>query len=278
MKIYEKNWFIALMFIGLPPIGIFLIWKYKKLNKFLRILLTVVFSIVTLFYVIVYAALSDDTTDTPDNSASVSQSEDVLEGSSDLTTENQTESNSDETTSYNFENPLMSATICEAPVMNGTGTEQIGSYGYVNVTSDEFESLTPKNFAEFAKEKVKDSGYNWFAISIISEKTFRVLWAGCYIGTVDFGTWDKDGNAIGDVETWELVDDTYVKLEEETEPATETTTKEHLSSYVANKSTKKFHQSTCYMVDKMDESNKKDFECSYDDMIAKGYSPCKKCF
>ncbi|MBR1849172.1 MAG: DNA/RNA non-specific endonuclease [Lachnospiraceae bacterium] len=49
------------------------------------------------------------------------------------------------------------------------------------------------------------------------------------------------------------------------------------SSYVANKNTKKFHNPTCSSVKDMKEKNKWYYDGSRDDLINKGYSPCKKC-
>ena len=49
------------------------------------------------------------------------------------------------------------------------------------------------------------------------------------------------------------------------------------NSYIANKNTKKFHIPSCSSVDQMKESNKVYLTCSRDEMIAKGYDPCKRC-
>lgn len=47
--------------------------------------------------------------------------------------------------------------------------------------------------------------------------------------------------------------------------------------YIGNKSTKKFHKSSCSSVDSMKESNKAYLECTRDEAISKGYEPCKRC-
>lgn len=68
----------------------------------------------------------------------------------------------------------------------------------------------------------------------------------------------------------------------QTEAATqpETTVQEETpkgETYILNTSTKKFHRPSCSSVGQMKESNKEEFTGSKDDMIARGYDPCKRC-
>ena len=68
----------------------------------------------------------------------------------------------------------------------------------------------------------------------------------------------------------------------QTEAATqpETTVQEETpkgETYILNTSTKKFHRPSCSSVGQMKESTKEDFTGSKDDMIARGYDPCKRC-
>ncbi len=48
-------------------------------------------------------------------------------------------------------------------------------------------------------------------------------------------------------------------------------------TYVGNKNTKKFHKPSCSSVKQMKDSNKKYFDCSRDEIIDNGYSPCGRC-
>lgn len=48
-------------------------------------------------------------------------------------------------------------------------------------------------------------------------------------------------------------------------------------SYILNTNTKKFHYPSCGSVKQMKDSNKQSFTGSRDDVIARGYTPCKKC-
>lgn len=68
---------------------------------------------------------------------------------------------------------------------------------------------------------------------------------------------------------------------QETEPAViasvVTDSEDQGTDYVGNKNTKKFHYDWCNSVDKMKESNKYYYTGTRDEMIAKGYEPCKNC-
>lgn len=52
-KFYQKTWFIVLMLIFVFPVGIFLLWKYKKFNSIGRIIISVLFSLNFLFWLLV---------------------------------------------------------------------------------------------------------------------------------------------------------------------------------------------------------------------------------
>lgn len=47
-KFYQKAWFIWLMLILIAPVGVILLWKNKKYNKFARISISVMFSFIFL--------------------------------------------------------------------------------------------------------------------------------------------------------------------------------------------------------------------------------------
>ena len=49
------------------------------------------------------------------------------------------------------------------------------------------------------------------------------------------------------------------------------------AGYVCNTSSKKFHLSSCGSVKTISDKNRKNYNGSRDDLIAEGYSPCKKC-
>ncbi len=68
-KWYQKTWFIIIMLIFLFPVGLFLMWKYKKFNKIARYIITGLFA---LAFVVVLAGGPQETEQqaeqTPDES------------------------------------------------------------------------------------------------------------------------------------------------------------------------------------------------------------------
>jgi hypothetical protein len=49
------------------------------------------------------------------------------------------------------------------------------------------------------------------------------------------------------------------------------------AGYVCNTSSKKFHLPSCGSVKTISDKNRENYNGSRDDLIAEGYSPCKKC-
>lgn len=49
------------------------------------------------------------------------------------------------------------------------------------------------------------------------------------------------------------------------------------TTYVLNTSTKRFHRLQCSSMNQMKEKNRQDTTMSYDEIIQKGYVPCKNC-
>ena len=91
----------------------------------------------------------------------------------------------------------------------------------------------------------------------------------------------SDGENVGfTVERNEDADTLAIPTEPPTEAPTEPEQTEPEATgtdYVGNKNTKKFHYDWCSSVDKMKESNKYYYNGTRDEMIAKGYVPCKNC-
>lgn len=49
------------------------------------------------------------------------------------------------------------------------------------------------------------------------------------------------------------------------------------ADYVLNNNTKKFHLPSCSSADDIKASNREDYYGSREDLIARGYDPCKRC-
>lgn len=84
-------------------------------------------------------------------------------------------------------------------------------------------------------------------------------------------------------ESWE--DDSIPQAEEaqeaDTQPAYEeepdTQSESVGTTYIINTNTGKFHYPDCSSVDQMNDSNKEEYTGNREDLIAQGYSPCKRC-
>ncbi|MBQ3462096.1 MAG: hypothetical protein IJH36_03135 [Clostridia bacterium] len=62
-----------------------------------------------------------------------------------------------------------------------------------------------------------------------------------------------------------------------TVPTTEQVADVKQITYVLNKSSKKFHRPNCESVGEMLEKNKLEFTGTREEVIKKGYTPCKRC-
>lgn len=74
--------------------------------------------------------------------------------------------------------------------------------------------------------------------------------------------------------------ETATETQTEAVTLSEETTQETASVgevYILNTSTKKFHRPSCSSIGQMKESNKEEFAGSRDDVVARGYEPCKRC-
>lgn len=68
--------------------------------------------------------------------------------------------------------------------------------------------------------------------------------------------------------------------EEQTDPASINTSAAGDAStwhYILNVNTGKFHYPECKSVKQMKDKNKREFDCTRDDLITQGYSPCQNC-
>jgi hypothetical protein len=104
----------------------------------------------------------------------------------------------------NSDNRLMWQKPREVPVMNGLGTDRIGTRAYVELEPEEFEALTLENYTEFY-QYFKDKDYNWVSV-LCSDGTGVIFTGGGPYG--QFGYMDDEGRLDGDtVKTITYYDD-----------------------------------------------------------------------
>ncbi len=71
--------------------------------------------------------------------------------------------------------------------------------------------------------------------------------------------------------------DNWLSDEEYAEDSAREEEPDSYGSYVLNTSSKKFHDPSCSGVDDIKEKNRQDYTGSREELIAKGYEPCKSC-
>lgn len=69
----------------------------------------------------------------------------------------------------------------------------------------------------------------------------------------------------------------YYSNSQSSSSSSQNSSKEKSYTYILNKSSKKFHYSTCYSVKRMKESNKITFYGTRTEVLNKGYDPCGNC-
>lgn len=76
------------------------------------------------------------------------------------------------------------------------------------------------------------------------------------------------------------ISDNFCSTETESSTVTSvqtTTSAESGMTYIVNISTGKFHCADCPSVEQMSEKNRRKYTGDRDDLISKGYVPCKRC-
>ena len=106
----------------------------------------------------------------------------------------------------NSGNPLTGAKIEAQPSYSGSG-EVIGEYGLVTVSSKDFDKITPEYYAEFAKDAVDGSGYDY--VTVASKDGRGTIWYGSDISTLNIGTLAEDNTISEITKTMTLDGDTY---------------------------------------------------------------------
>lgn len=81
-------------------------------------------------------------------------------------------------------------------LMNGSGDEEIGERAYIEITKKQLKSLTEEEYAEFAENVVKDSGYNW--VSIICDDGTGITFVGSMSIIAEYGEIDESDGKISE--------------------------------------------------------------------------------
>lgn len=110
-------------------------------------------------------------------------------------------------------NPLMETELHIADVMNGFGTEEIGEWGYIEISKTDMATVTGEQLTEFCQNKCDGSGLNWVGIVLDDGSGLHVT-PGAWFVQIDYGMIDIKtatfSDKVGAVmpETW--ADDTPI--------------------------------------------------------------------
>lgn len=83
------------------------------------------------------------------------------------------------------ENPLLTVEVQTRPVMNGTQTERIGTWAFIQTTKETAKAATPEQFQRYMTG-LDAEDYNWFNV-------FFEDGTGLYIASGTAGTWVEYG-------------------------------------------------------------------------------------
>ena len=87
-------------------------------------------------------------------------------------------------------NPLLDAEVKIGDVMNGTKTEKLGEYAYIEVPLDTMKDVTMEQYDEFCNKKVQDSGYKWVTIDFKNGTGLQFQGSTPAVST--YGTLDRE--------------------------------------------------------------------------------------
>ncbi|WP_201738416.1 MULTISPECIES: hypothetical protein [unclassified Exiguobacterium] len=197
MKFYKKTWFTVLTLLLFFPLGLFLMWKYKKFNNIGRIVISVLFG-----FIFIGSLFGDEA---PDQVHTTESTEEVAKAEKEKDEEAEAVAKAEEEKKQKAEaeaaakaeeekkqkaeaeaaakaeeekkqkaeaeaaakKDTMSTAlgnISKRPVMNGTNTERIGTY--VRVHSDR-SLLTKESLKDFTKNDLpKFEDANWILVDL----------------------------------------------------------------------------------------------------------------
>ena len=97
-------------------------------------------------------------------------------------------------------NPLIAAELQSIPLFNGSKTEILSSYAYIEISKADLKQITAEDYEEFCAEIVADSHYNW--VTIKCDDGTGINFPGSQYTIATYGKLDREGivtTSIGDI-------------------------------------------------------------------------------
>lgn len=312
MKWYQKAWVAILLLFLFSPVGIFLMWRYHGWNKIVKIVLSSIFGL--WFLLILIGALSGNSPDkedvmlsnvptTPTEEMSIDAPEETSTPSPEPTPLPTLEPTPEPEPEIENEKSI-DWDICINETMEELTDPEFFSYVidvYIEVKESQItfsavldDSTSPDVALNFADIIIRRFGANARIQDSSLADPKKNYYGGLYdIYDIVIGVAAKSFS--DDPDKWfvyefiskgshtkhELKLQKYylsIPAPEPTPEPTPTPEAEKKLTYVANTSTRKFHYPRCSDVGKIKSSNRKDYyDTERDEMINKGYVPCKRC-
>lgn len=97
-------------------------------------------------------------------------------------------------------NPLIAAELQSIPFFNGSKTEILGFYAYIEISKADLKQITAEDYEEFCAEIVDGSHYNW--VTIKCDDGTGIQFPGSQYTIATYGKLDSEAiitTAIGDI-------------------------------------------------------------------------------
>ena len=91
-------------------------------------------------------------------------------------------------------NPLMEAEFQIADILNGTNTEKVGEYGYIEFSKSDMEQISEDQLLEFCDQRYSGSGLNW--VWIMFEDGTGIHIGPGYSAQMEYGTTDAEDRSF----------------------------------------------------------------------------------
>ena len=159
MKFYEKDWFIVLMIIVFFPVGLFLMWKYSKCHKAVKIIISVFFAVMFIFS---DGSKESKNVETKNTNAEVETAVETKDTNAEKETTKTNEDKVEDNVPTEYKNALKTAKSYDK-------TSHMSKQGLYDQLISEFEQFTPEE-AQYAVDNVNA---NWKENALKTAKDYQ---------------------------------------------------------------------------------------------------------
>ena len=159
MKIYEKNWFIILMLVVFFPVGLFLMWKYSKWHKTVKIIISVLFAAAVIFS---DGSKESKNIETKNTNTEVETTVETKDTNVEKETTKTNEDKAEDNVPTEYKNALKTAKRYDK-------TSHMSKQGLYDQLTSEFEQFTP----EAAQYAIDNVNADWKENALKTAKSYQ---------------------------------------------------------------------------------------------------------